>query len=439
MSKSTASAARPPHLVAAASAPSASKRTTDAFFRDALLCPDGSCLLATADDRSLSLYALPFGGDEQQPVASTSKLEPAWTHMPSDSVLSSAWYPGASAYDPAMFTFATGVKDHPVHLLDGNDRRVRASYPIIDHTERFVAPHAMTFSPDGSSLYCGFENAVEIFDVSRPGEEGFRMHTTPTRSSRQGQKGIISSLAFSPASTTSGSSLLAAGSFSGSVALYDPAMPKPLANLLFPSQRGGVTKILFNPVSPHLLFVASRHSTHLDVWDLRNTSTRSSGGRLARRAATNQRLGFDIDPSGTWLTAGDEDGKVSIFSAQPLPDQLEAVETFSLGTDPISTALFHPTQPWLITTSGARKFEKRRTSGSRPQRDWLDSDSESDVDADSGREGGAQVATSDAGVTEQQAAAVVANSHERAGALADAPCADTDSLRVWQWSASRDE
>lgn len=44
--------------------------------------------------------------------------------MPSDSVLSSAWYPGASAYDPAMFTFATGVKDHPVHLLDGNDRRV---------------------------------------------------------------------------------------------------------------------------------------------------------------------------------------------------------------------------------------------------------------------------------------------------------------------------
>lgn len=39
------------------------------------------------------------------------------------------------------------------------------------------------------SLYCGFENAIEVFDVGRPGEEGFRMHTTPTRSSRQGQKG----------------------------------------------------------------------------------------------------------------------------------------------------------------------------------------------------------------------------------------------------------
>ena len=40
-----------------------------------------------------------------------------------------------------------------------------------------------------TSLYCGFENAVEIFDVARPGEAGFRMQTTPTRSSRSGQKG----------------------------------------------------------------------------------------------------------------------------------------------------------------------------------------------------------------------------------------------------------
>lgn len=33
---------------------------------------------------------------------------------------------------------------------DTAERQVRASYPIVDHTERFVAPHDMTFSPDGS-------------------------------------------------------------------------------------------------------------------------------------------------------------------------------------------------------------------------------------------------------------------------------------------------
>ncbi|GAA6014510.1 hypothetical protein JCM8202_001564 [Rhodotorula sphaerocarpa] len=378
---SLCSFAAPPERIAAAAAPNSSSRAADAFFRDARLCPDGSCVLATAEDRSLSLLPLPF--DPDTPVASTSRqLEPAWTHKPPDSVLSAAWYPGASAYDPAMFAFAAGVKDHPVQLWDGSDRRVRASYPIVDHTERFVAPHDMTFSPDGSSLYCGFENAIEVFDVGRPGEEGFRMHTTPTRSSRQGQKGIISSLAFSPPATATGSSLLAAGSFSGTVGLYDPSLHKPLVILLFPSQRGGVTKVLFHPLSPHLLFVASRHSTHLDVWDLRNTLRRSSGGRLARKARTNQRLGFDIDPSGTWLAVGDQDGHLSVFSAQPLPDELEPVASFPLSPEPISTTLFHPTQPWLVTTSGTRRFRKPKP-GVR-ERDWLDSGSSDESNEEDG-------------------------------------------------------
>ncbi|GJN87330.1 hypothetical protein Rhopal_000279-T1 [Rhodotorula paludigena] len=135
----------------------------------------------------------------------------------------------------------------------------------------------MAFAPNGASLYCGFENAIEILDVGSPGAQG----------SKEGQK----------------------------VGLYDPSQPNPLVDLLWPSQRGGVTKVLFHPLSPHLLCAASRQSSHLDVWDLRNTSRPSSSGRLRRKARTNQRIGFDIDPSGTWLAAGD----------QPLPDELEPV------------------------------------------------------------------------------------------------------------------
>lgn len=216
-------------------------------------------------------------------------------------------------------------------------------------------------------------------------------------------------------------------------------------------------QVLFHPLSPHLLFVASRHSTHLDVWDLRNTSRRSSGGRLARKARTNQRLGesrwplmrkssrysprliplvkgFDIDPSGTWLAVGDQvscrplpedksgralnvpffrqDGHLSVFSAQPLPDELEPVASFPLSpgesrfglsvpacaphvdhhltptplldshTDPISTTLFHPTQPWLVTTSGTRRFRKPKP-GVR-ERDWLDSGSSDESNEEDG-------------------------------------------------------
>ncbi|KAJ8296005.1 Telomerase Cajal body protein 1 [Rhodotorula toruloides] len=373
----------PPKLLGGSPSLNSSKRTSDAFFRDVQLCPDGSCLLATAEDRSLSLFPLTDEQVAPEPSTSSSTLSPVWTHSPPDSLISSAWYPGASSPNPAMFTFAVGVKDHPVHLLDGNDRRVRASYPTIDHTERFVAPHSMAFSPDGSRLCCGFENAIEIFDVSQPGAEGYRLHTTPTRSSRQGQKGIISSLAFSPPDSSS-SSLLAAGSFSGSVGLYDISSPTPLAHLLQPSQHGGITKLLFHPLSPHLLFAASRQSTHLDIWDLRNTSRTSSNGKLSRMARTNQRLGFDIDPSGTWLAAGDQDGNLSIFSAQPLPDQLEPITTFSLSAEPISTTLFHPFAPLLITTSGARKFggagRAGRDAASESESDSSDEEGEAAAD-----------------------------------------------------------
>ena len=37
-------------------------------------------------------------------------------------------------------------------------------------------------------LYCGFEDAIEVFDVNYPGE-GTRLATTPSRKSRDGLKG----------------------------------------------------------------------------------------------------------------------------------------------------------------------------------------------------------------------------------------------------------
>lgn len=88
-------------------------------------------------------------------------------------------------------------------------------------------------------IYCGFQNAIEVFDLNYPGE-GERIHTTPTKKSRSGVKGmdaqdidmktmyaknnnegIISSLAFSP----DYSGLYAAGTFSSYLVLYDENSP----------------------------------------------------------------------------------------------------------------------------------------------------------------------------------------------------------------------
>jgi len=40
-------------------------------------------------------------------------------------------------------------------------------------------------------LYCGFDSAIEIFDVNRPGE-GTRLFTSPNKKSRDGMKGELS-------------------------------------------------------------------------------------------------------------------------------------------------------------------------------------------------------------------------------------------------------
>jgi hypothetical protein len=57
--------------------------------------------------------------------------------------------------------------------------------------DKYVALHARTRlqRPELSiRLYCGFEDAIEEFDVSSPGE-GTRLSTTPSKKTKEGLKG----------------------------------------------------------------------------------------------------------------------------------------------------------------------------------------------------------------------------------------------------------
>lgn len=67
---------------------------------------------------------------------------------------------------------------------------------------------------------------------------------------------------------------------------------------------GGVTQLAYHPLDPNVLFVASRRSNALQVFDLRDASQPIS--QLGRPASSNQRITFDLDPWGRWITSGDE-------------------------------------------------------------------------------------------------------------------------------------
>jgi hypothetical protein len=94
----------------------------------------------------------------------------------SAAILASAWYPSATSKAPASYCFAASVRDCPVKLIDASSGRVtltylssfltslaelssmsivfllqlRASYRIVDHRERFIAPYSITFDPSMS-------------------------------------------------------------------------------------------------------------------------------------------------------------------------------------------------------------------------------------------------------------------------------------------------
>ena len=72
---------------------------------------------------------------------------------------------------------------------------MRASYVAYDHHDEVTSALSCAFSPDGEQIYAGFERTVRVWQTARPGREAETRKTSATRASKQGQKGLISTLA----------------------------------------------------------------------------------------------------------------------------------------------------------------------------------------------------------------------------------------------------
>ncbi|CAM0142304.1 unnamed protein product [Umbelopsis sp. WA50703] len=286
------------------------------FFKSCKWSPDGSCVLTNSNDNIARVFQpsaevfseVPDGGQLVE-VVQAKEAEP---------IYESCWYPLMNSQDPATCCFLTSARDHPVHLWDCTTGKLRASYSVIDHRERFMGAIGLTFNLDGSSIYCGYENMIQVFDTSRPGSTAvLKISTTPTRKSRMGQKGIISSLAFSP----DYSGLLAAGSYSKNIGLYDTSSGEICS--LLGGLDGGVTQVKFSPSGTHL-FSANRQSNLITCWDVRNTGDVFC--RYERPGYTNQRISFDIDSSGQVLASGDMNGSIRLFNLSTAAEDDKLIE-----------------------------------------------------------------------------------------------------------------
>ncbi|MBW0483237.1 hypothetical protein O181_022952 [Austropuccinia psidii MF-1] len=319
------------------------------LLRTAKWSSDGSTILTEAEDRTIRLFhspCVPAEGDEC--AEDKCSWNPVRQFPMADALLSTCWFPYSSLHDPSRYCFVAAVKDHPIQLLDASDGRIRASYPIVDHTERVVAPHSMLFSSDGSTLYAGFDSAIEKFDVSRAGQDGERYKTLSSRKSKDGQKGIISALALDP----SRQGLLGAATFSGQIALHDIQSNELRPEIVFHSgEPGGITQIKFHPYNNQVLFSASRKSNKILCWDLRYASTTFHS--FYRPGRTNQKISFDIDCPGVNLVTGGTDGKVRLYR---LDDLSESGHVFQVHIDTVGSAAFSPTSWSIVTCAGSRRI-----------------------------------------------------------------------------------
>ncbi|KAM6497609.1 hypothetical protein JOM56_005557 [Amanita muscaria] len=365
------------------------------FMRSAKWSPDGLSVLGNREDGSFQLYEMyciiqsyVYCNSDVQDTSvdlTDTVIQPRASFRQPSPILDFLWYPSASLHNPASYCFVASVRECPVRLFEAFTGRLRASYKIIDHCERQVAPHSMSFNPTASRLYCGFENAIEVFDVQNPGE-GTRLHTTPSRKSNDGLKGIISALAFSSDGSFS-DAYFAAGSlssYSHNIALYNEAQGENPTMFIGNNDTkgyGGVTQLRFHPFKPHILYASFRGRAsygRVYAWDLRAVDSGVSNPPYqvfqvyrdineleikAKELNFNQKMKFDIDVTGRWLSLGDQAGTISTFDLNA-----EAVTTcddgisfpsfqFEAHSDAVGSVSFNSCFPLLLSTSGSRHFD----------------------------------------------------------------------------------
>ncbi|KAH9911774.1 uncharacterized protein BXZ73DRAFT_82628 [Epithele typhae] len=410
---------RVPHQLLSAQFPENTSGEPDAHNHTIFArCPDGSAALAQCEDRTFRFLQLPPELLGITADASKHAALPASIMQPSP-ILDFAWYPSATIHDPASFCFVASL---------------RASYRIVDHRERQIAPHSLAFNVAASRLYCGFEDAIEVFDVHRPGE-GTRLHITPSKKSRDGLKGaparsqaeaslltrasapgIVSALAFAPDVS---SDLYAAGTLnpsaptSSNIALFQEAAGEAPVMLVGAEDthpapgtgygvRASVSQLAFNPARPYLLYASFRRTDTIYAWDLRGDVTRpvalydksaapkgsAPAAKTKAKTQTNQRLRFDIDLGGTRLAVGDERGCISVFdltepeTAADAGARTPALQFHAHG-DAVGSVAFHPLHPLALSVAGSRHF-----GGAAAAVREGDSDSSEDSDEDSDEDDG---------------------------------------------------
>ncbi|KAI9842203.1 MAG: hypothetical protein M1837_007416 [Sclerophora amabilis] len=298
---------------------------------------DGTTILTSSEDNILRTFVLPPNLLEESP--NPHELEPYSTSSSPEPIYASCIYPHFNLQDPRTTIYLSSPRDHPIALCssipppDGTHSPILASYPLVHApTEAYLTPHSLLFTTAGTHFLAGSDSLISLFDLSRTGEAPVtQLPTIPSKRKKLvgggvGMKGIISAMATTPDTAGTASTLLASGTFTRSVGLYDAEGSGSCVAVfsIVEDQRrnstrklgagGGITQLQWSACSRYL-FVAERRSDAVLVYDIR-VAGKKLGALWGRFARTNQRLGISVartETGGDEVWAGGLDGVIRVW------------------------------------------------------------------------------------------------------------------------------
>ncbi|KAI4695743.1 hypothetical protein J4E81_006072 [Alternaria sp. BMP 2799] len=393
-------------------------------IQEAQLSPDGSCVFTSDYSRQLSVY--PISNDiltqtSPQPLAPYASLRSA------DPIWAFAVNPLFNLQDASSTTVLISRRDAYISLHNAlwptlqkqnEDNQTPgpvdistplASYKLINNlTEAVIAPLSLAYSATGTHFFAGSKDEISIFDLTETDKPIHTIRTIPAKRNKlkgggRGFKGQISALSLSPPSHTSHDGILAAGSRTRYIGIYDPiggtevthfSLPGTINGIKFRNENlqsvmgDGVTSLKWSPCGKYL-YVAERTSDVLLIYDVRNLSL-TLGYCAGRQALTRQKLGFDVWNAGqspydvegvsheVW--AGGTDGKVRVWRDPYRREgavQADEVVEVGDGKAPVVASLVHASGSLAVAACGRvglggdMEEGARRGGGTRPVvREW---------------------------------------------------------------------
>ncbi|KAI1809715.1 hypothetical protein GGS20DRAFT_263947 [Poronia punctata] len=372
--------------IAAQPAPSSSDSETNphnvrSYFENAQWTADGTTVLTYSSANLVSGYILPEdlllerqGPHSLAPQGQIQLPEPS-------NVLAGAPY--FSLAEPWTQQVLVSTRDHPIQLFYLSPAQPPiASYPFTKaRSEDFLTATSLLWSAPGTHFIAGNRSFLARFDVQRTGEGPVnRIRTIPSerhlsKGGGVGMRGTVSALGGQPINQETGASLVAAGTWTRWIGLYDFAQAGEciatwsIASAVQGTGDGqetsgiggdGITQTSWSPCGRYLI-ICERKSRGALIYDVRVTG-KLLGYLTGRDALGNQRVSCDVFPSADGTTgfeiwSGSSAGTVNVWEGVGSIEGANAPAwSWEAHQSTVGSVCLHPSGSVIATCGGSWEF-----------------------------------------------------------------------------------